>query len=87
MSLYHVTLFTYHSYCQYMDIPIPLVCFILSVNYRGSIGYGQDNILSLLGNVGSQDVKDVQVSVHNSHNIFHVMVLNIFTCIQLFAAW
>lgn len=87
MSLYHVTLFTYHSYFQYMDIPIPLVCFILSVNYRGSIGYGQDNILSLLGNVGSQDVKDVQVSVHNSHNIFHVMVLNICTCIQLFAAW
>uniref|UniRef100_A0AAX7V2G0 acylaminoacyl-peptidase n=1 Tax=Astatotilapia calliptera TaxID=8154 RepID=A0AAX7V2G0_ASTCA len=52
-------------YCQYMDIPIPLVCFILSVNYRGSIGYGQDNILSLLGNVGSQDVKDVQFAVES----------------------
>lgn len=37
------------------------VFVILLVNYRGSLGFGQDNILSLLGNVGSQDVKDVQV--------------------------
>lgn len=32
------------------------------MNYRGSLGYGQDSILSLPGNVGNQDVKDVQVS-------------------------
>ncbi|XP_039903898.1 acylamino-acid-releasing enzyme isoform X2 [Simochromis diagramma] len=38
---------------------------VLLVNYRGSIGYGQDNILSLLGNVGSQDVKDVQFAVES----------------------
>lgn len=31
------------------------------VNYRGSLGFGQDNIASLPGNVGSQDVQDVQV--------------------------
>lgn len=37
-------------------------CFSLhSVNYRGSTGFGQDSILSLIGQIGSQDVKDVQV--------------------------
>ncbi|KAG9270893.1 acylamino-acid-releasing enzyme isoform X1 [Astyanax mexicanus] len=41
---------------------IPLVVFI-HVNYRGSTGFGQDSIDSLLGNVGSQDVKDVQRAV------------------------
>ena len=34
----------------------------LSVNYRGSTGFGQDGIESLLGKVGTQDVRDVQVS-------------------------
>uniref|UniRef100_A0A8C8DXN3 Acylamino-acid-releasing enzyme n=1 Tax=Oryzias sinensis TaxID=183150 RepID=A0A8C8DXN3_9TELE len=38
---------------------------VLLVNYRGSLGFGQDNILSLLGNVGSQDVKDVQFAVES----------------------
>ncbi|XP_072538219.1 acylamino-acid-releasing enzyme isoform X1 [Salminus brasiliensis] len=38
---------------------------VLLVNYRGSIGYGQDNILSLPGNIGSQDVKDVQFAVES----------------------
>uniref|UniRef100_A0A6Q2XVA9 Acylamino-acid-releasing enzyme n=1 Tax=Esox lucius TaxID=8010 RepID=A0A6Q2XVA9_ESOLU len=33
---------------------------VLMVNYRGSTGFGQDSILSLTGNIGSQDVKDVQ---------------------------
>lgn len=32
------------------------------MNYRGSTGFGQDSILSLPGNVGHQDVKDVQVA-------------------------
>ena len=32
-----------------------------SVNYRGSIGFGQDSIGSLLGNIGTQDVLDVKV--------------------------
>lgn len=32
------------------------------VNYRGSTGFGQDSILSLPGNVGHQDVQDVQVA-------------------------
>uniref|UniRef100_A0A8D3EFR6 acylaminoacyl-peptidase n=1 Tax=Scophthalmus maximus TaxID=52904 RepID=A0A8D3EFR6_SCOMX len=33
------------------------------VNYRGSTGFGQDSILSLIGQIGSQDVKDVQRAV------------------------
>uniref|UniRef100_A0A673G9T4 acylaminoacyl-peptidase n=1 Tax=Sinocyclocheilus rhinocerous TaxID=307959 RepID=A0A673G9T4_9TELE len=36
---------------------------VLLVNYRGSLGFGQDNILSLPGNIGTQDVKDVQLAV------------------------
>uniref|UniRef100_A0AAY4EF75 acylaminoacyl-peptidase n=1 Tax=Denticeps clupeoides TaxID=299321 RepID=A0AAY4EF75_9TELE len=38
---------------------------VLLVNYRGSTGYGQDSILSLPGNAGSQDVKDVQFAVES----------------------
>ncbi|XP_036389011.1 S9 family peptidase [Megalops cyprinoides] len=36
---------------------------VLMVNYRGSTGFGQDSILSLIGNIGNQDVKDVQRAV------------------------
>ncbi|XP_026884925.2 S9 family peptidase isoform X3 [Electrophorus electricus] len=36
---------------------------VLMVNYRGSTGFGQDSIDSLLGNIGNQDVKDVQRAV------------------------
>ncbi|XP_029011574.1 acylamino-acid-releasing enzyme isoform X2 [Betta splendens] len=39
---------------------------ILLVNYRGSLGFGQDNILSLPGNVGNQDVKDVHFAVEST---------------------
>jgi len=33
---------------------------LLMVNFRGSLGFGQDSINSLLGNIGRQDVTDVQ---------------------------
>ena len=33
----------------------------VSVNYRGTLGFGQDNINSLLGHVGDFDVKDCMV--------------------------
>ncbi|XP_033826081.1 S9 family peptidase [Periophthalmus magnuspinnatus] len=36
---------------------------VLMVNYRGSTGFGQDSILSLIGQIGQQDVKDVQRAV------------------------
>lgn len=37
----------------------------LLVNYRGSLGFGQNSVLSLPGNVGTQDVKDVQFAVES----------------------
>ena len=33
---------------------------VLRINFRGSPGFGQNNIFSLLGNVGHQDMLDVQ---------------------------
>ncbi|NWQ93971.1 ACPH enzyme, partial [Burhinus bistriatus] len=36
---------------------------VLLVNYRGSLGFGQDSVTSLPGNVGTQDVHDVQLCV------------------------
>uniref|UniRef100_A0A8D0G1R4 Acylamino-acid-releasing enzyme n=1 Tax=Sphenodon punctatus TaxID=8508 RepID=A0A8D0G1R4_SPHPU len=36
---------------------------VLLVNYRGSLGFGQDSVASLPGNVGCQDVNDVQFCV------------------------
>ena len=36
---------------------------VLLINYRGSLGYGQDSIYSLPGNIGVQDVSDVQQAV------------------------
>ncbi|GFO42881.1 acylamino-acid-releasing enzyme-like, partial [Plakobranchus ocellatus] len=32
----------------------------VQVNYRGSLGFGQDSVDSLLGTIGTQDVKDVE---------------------------
>nr|XP_033782661.1 acylamino-acid-releasing enzyme-like isoform X2 [Geotrypetes seraphini] len=36
---------------------------VLMVNYRGSTGFGQNSIESLIGRVGEQDVQDVQYCV------------------------
>uniref|UniRef100_A0A3P8UQU2 acylaminoacyl-peptidase n=1 Tax=Cynoglossus semilaevis TaxID=244447 RepID=A0A3P8UQU2_CYNSE len=38
---------------------------LLMVNYRGSRGYGQDYLLSVIGRIGDQDVKDVQFAVES----------------------
>ncbi|GIY67051.1 acylamino-acid-releasing enzyme [Caerostris darwini] len=38
------------------------------INYRGSAGFGENNINSLLGNIGTQDVADVQqAALHVKH--------------------
>jgi len=49
-------------YVIYEGCTICQLTLYLSVNYRGSTGFGQDGIESLLGKVGTQDVRDVQVS-------------------------
>ncbi|XP_041347509.1 acylamino-acid-releasing enzyme-like [Gigantopelta aegis] len=38
---------------------------VLMVNYRGSVGFGQDSISSLLGTIGDQDVKDVKAAAED----------------------
>ena len=35
-----------------------ILSFVFSVNYRGSIGFGEQNLRSLLGKVGENDVED-----------------------------
>ena len=36
---------------------------VLRINYRGSLGFGQNGVFSLPGNIGCQDVRDVQQAV------------------------
>jgi acylaminoacyl-peptidase len=39
---------------------------ILFVNFRGSTGFGQDSIDSLLGNIGTNDVQDLWVAIRHA---------------------
>ncbi|KAI3814323.1 hypothetical protein L1987_19074 [Smallanthus sonchifolius] len=39
---------------------------LLIVNYRGSLGFGEEALQSLLGKIGSQDVNDVLTSVDHA---------------------
>ena len=45
--------------------------FSISVNFRGSAGFGQESLHSLPGNVGTQDVNDVQVWIQDSGSVFY----------------
>ena len=38
------------------------LCFNATVNFRGSLGFGQTSLHTLPGNIGTQDVQDVMVS-------------------------
>ncbi|XP_069141324.1 acylamino-acid-releasing enzyme-like isoform X1 [Argopecten irradians] len=38
---------------------------VLMVNYRGSFGFGENNLRSLPGRIGDQDVKDVQAAAES----------------------
>uniref|UniRef100_A0A8C6UAD8 acylaminoacyl-peptidase n=1 Tax=Neogobius melanostomus TaxID=47308 RepID=A0A8C6UAD8_9GOBI len=62
------------------ETKLPLVVFIhgkfllnthciVAVNYRGSTGFGQDSILSLIGQIGQQDVKDVQFALQTDSTL------------------
>jgi acylaminoacyl-peptidase len=39
---------------------------VLFVNYRGSTGFGQDSITSLLGKIGTNDVADIMTSLNSA---------------------
>ncbi|CAN6441139.1 unnamed protein product [Victoria cruziana] len=51
---------------------------LLSVNYRGSLGFGEEALQSLPGKVGSQDVKDVLAAIDHIVNQGHVDPSKIF---------
>uniref|UniRef100_A0AAY4ASF1 Acylamino-acid-releasing enzyme n=1 Tax=Denticeps clupeoides TaxID=299321 RepID=A0AAY4ASF1_9TELE len=66
------TLVFYHGgphsqFCAEWNASVAAFCrlgfAVLMVNFRGSTGFGQDSILSLIGNIGCQDVKDVHRAV------------------------
>ena len=40
-----------------------IISMYFPVNYRGSLGFGQSSLLSLPKNIGTQDVRDVQVGL------------------------
>jgi len=43
---------------------------ILFVNYRGSTGFGEENLMSLPGNVGNNDVKDCDLARQKTLDMF-----------------
>jgi len=51
---------------SYAFLLADLGCAILHVNYRGSTGYGQESIDSLLGNIGSNDVADLMQALQET---------------------
>ncbi|XP_052094741.1 acylamino-acid-releasing enzyme-like isoform X1 [Mytilus californianus] len=50
------------GYMLYTSCLIASGFAVLYINYRGSLGFGDNNLRSLPGNVGDQDVKDCQAA-------------------------
>lgn len=57
---------TSHAFvASYASVCLSLHCAVLHVNYRGSIGFGDDSLNSLLGRVGTADVADMMQALHH----------------------
>ena len=53
--------YVYQVSCRFSTLFFFENIYSFLVNYRGSLGFGQTSLHSLPGNVGTQDVQDVQV--------------------------
>ena len=51
---------------------------VLHVNFRGSAGFGQNSIMSLPGNIGKQDVSDVQQAAETVLQNLNICSNNVF---------
>lgn len=45
---------------------------VIRVNYRGSLGFGQNNVMSLPNRIGYQDVMDVQIAAQAAAHDLHI---------------
>lgn len=49
-----------------LHIFVSFPVFFFQVNYRGSLGFGDADLNSLPGNIGTQDVADVVLATHTA---------------------
>ena len=61
---------------------VTFIILYFPVNYRGSVGFGQSSLLSLPGNIGTQDVRDVQVTLMDVVDGLIVRYINNFRMIR-----
>ncbi|KAI4311304.1 hypothetical protein MLD38_036210 [Melastoma candidum] len=57
------------SYSKLLAFLASLGFSLLIVNYRGSLGFGEDALQSLPGKIGSQDVSDVLTAIDHTINL------------------
>ena len=51
---------------SYVFLAKTLNAAVLLINYRGSTGFGQDSIESLLGKIGANDVEDLWIAINHA---------------------